>query len=308
LWQSYGTVRESISSLEVTSLEEVEMTNVFICARSTDRLSWNLGHFFLSCHASPPVCSSSMNPCAFRARQTVGECFLCAALRCEEPEESQSAWSFDFLPTAVTQASSQLWCIFVLPSLRVRSLKKSWVWGLVHECIAFSFQTASMSPARLSIGGRVTTYFVYGNLHWGSPLTPDPLWFQVWPYLWFIEWEIWFGSSLVSCLAVPQRCIALRRTNFVYGVKLRSDLKILFRSRRLSQTFSWYPTHAELRFLLFLSIAFSLAVRGVWVSSVVSCGRVAQYHNTSVNLEDVWSHNSFQTIRQALSNSFPTLI
>jgi hypothetical protein len=84
---SYGIVRESISSLEVTSLEEVEMTGL-ICARSTDRLSWNLSHCFLSCHASLPVCSSSMNPCAFSARQTVGECFLCAALRCEEPEES----------------------------------------------------------------------------------------------------------------------------------------------------------------------------------------------------------------------------
>ncbi len=40
-----GTVRESISSLEVTSLEEVEMTGVLICARSTDRLSWNLIFF-----------------------------------------------------------------------------------------------------------------------------------------------------------------------------------------------------------------------------------------------------------------------
>jgi hypothetical protein len=44
------------------------------------------------------------------------------------------------------------------------------------------------------------------------------------------------------------------------------------------------------------------------ISSVVSCGRVAQYHNTSVNLEDVWSHNSFKTIWQALSISSPTLI
>lgn len=52
--QNFATSCEIMSSLEVTSLEEVEISGGFIFARPTDRLSLNLGHYFLSCHASPP--------------------------------------------------------------------------------------------------------------------------------------------------------------------------------------------------------------------------------------------------------------
>jgi hypothetical protein len=148
------------------------------------------------------------------------------------------------------------------PSSFLEDKLDPWFGSLVY---CFLFPDSEYVSSKI-IRWRMSDYLLYGSLHPGSPLTPDPLWFEVWPYLCFIEWETWFGSSILPCLAVPQTCVALRWSNLVRGGEL---------SR---------------------------------ISSVVSCGRVAQYHNTSVNLEDVWSHNSFKTIWQALSISSPTLI